>query len=87
MNVRRINLVSRLLPAKTAVTPLRSGILFQLDSCFRAKELRFRLSQHLIRAIIAVAAFAGLREGEIRGQWWEDDEGHIRRSVRRTYVK
>ena len=43
-----------------------------------------------IRAIIGVAAFGGLREGEIRGQWWEDDEGHIlniRRSVWRTHVK
>src|SRR5215831_19471851 len=48
------------------------------------------MSQHLIRAIIGVAAFGGLREGEIRGQWWEDDEGHIlniRRSVWRTHVK
>ena len=48
------------------------------------------VNQHLIRAVIAVAAFAGLREGEIRGQWWEDDEGHIlniQRSVWRTHVK
>jgi integrase len=48
------------------------------------------LSQRFIRAIIGVAAFAGLREGEIRGQWWEDDEEHIlniRRSVWRTHVK
>jgi hypothetical protein len=47
-------------------------------------------SQHLIRAVIAVAAFAGLREGEIRGQWSEDDQGHIlniRRTVWRTHVK
>jgi integrase len=37
-----------------------------------------------------VAAFAGLRLGEIRGIWWEDDEGevlNIRRSVWRTTVK
>jgi integrase len=48
------------------------------------------VSQHFIRAIIGVAAFAGLREGEIRGQWWEDDEGHIlniQRSVWRTHIK
>jgi integrase len=40
--------------------------------------------------LIGVAAFAGLREGEIRGQWWEDDKGHIlniRRLVGRTHVK
>jgi hypothetical protein len=37
-----------------------------------------------IQAVIGVAAFAGLREGEIRRQWWEDDDGkvlNIRRSV------
>jgi hypothetical protein len=33
------------------------------------------ISQAVVRAVIGVAAFAGLREGEIRGQWWEDDEG------------
>jgi hypothetical protein len=41
-------------------------------------------------AAIGVAAFAGLREGEIRGQWWEDDDGevlNIRRSVWRTHLK
>jgi integrase len=48
------------------------------------------ISQHLVKAVIAVAAFAGLREGEIRGQWWEDDDGevlNIRRSVWRTHLK
>ena len=47
------------------------------------------VSQGVIRAVIGVAAFAGLREGEIRGQWWEDDEGgvlNIRRSVWRTHL-
>jgi integrase len=37
-----------------------------------------------------VAAFAGLREGEIRGQWWEDDDGKvlkIRRSAWRSHLK
>ena len=40
--------------------------------------------------MIGLAAFAGLREGEIRGQWWEDDDGdilNIRRSVWRTHLK
>lgn len=32
------------------------------------------ISVGVIRAVIGVAAFAGLREGEIRGLWWEDDE-------------
>ena len=44
----------------------------------------------IVRALIAVAAFAGLRHGEIRGLWWEDDEDDrltIRRSVWRTQVK
>lgn len=43
-----------------------------------------------IAAIIAVTAFAGLREGEVRGLWWEDDRGDILaicRSVWRTTVK
>jgi hypothetical protein len=47
------------------------------------------VSQGVVRAVISVAAFAGLREGEIRGQWWEDDNGdvlNIRRSVWRTYL-
>ena len=48
------------------------------------------IAQSVVRAIIGVAAFAGLREGEIRGQWWEDDDGevlNIRRSVWRTHLK
>ncbi len=47
-------------------------------------------SQAVVRAVIGVATFAGLRLGEIRGQWWEDDEGeilNIRRSVWRTHLK
>jgi len=47
------------------------------------------ISVRVIRAVIGVAAFAGLREGEIRGLWWEDDESsvlNIRRSVRRGFV-
>jgi len=47
------------------------------------------ISQDVVRAVIGVAAFAGLREGEIRGQWWEDDGGdvlNIRRSVWRTHL-
>jgi hypothetical protein len=48
------------------------------------------ISQRLIKAVIGVAAFAGLRKGEIRGQWWEDDDGdilNIRRSVWRSHLK
>ena len=48
------------------------------------------ISQHLIKAVIGVAAFAGLREGEIRRRWWEDDDGkvlNIRRSVWRSHLK
>ncbi len=48
------------------------------------------ITQGVVRALIGIAAFAGLREGEIRGQWWEDDEGdvlNIRRSVWRTHLK
>lgn len=47
------------------------------------------ISVGVIRAVIGVAAFAGLREGEIRGLWWEDDELsilNIRRSVWRSIV-
>jgi hypothetical protein len=33
------------------------------------------IAQGVVWAIVGVAAFAGLREGEIRGQWWEDDDG------------
>jgi len=48
------------------------------------------ITQSVVRAAIGVAAFAGLRQGEIRGQWWEDDDGdilNIRRSVWRTHLK
>jgi integrase len=51
---------------------------------------RPEISAAVVRAIIGVAAFAGLRHGEIRGLWWEDDERdllNIRRSVWRTTVK
>lgn len=44
----------------------------------------------VVLAVIGTAAFAGLRQGEIRGLWVEDDEGdvlNIRRSVWRTIVK
>jgi integrase len=47
------------------------------------------ISARVIRAVIGVAAFAGLREGEVRGLWWEDDELsvlNIRRSVWRSFV-
>jgi integrase len=47
------------------------------------------ISAGVIRAVIGVAAFAGLREGEIRGLWWQDDELsvlNIRRSVWRSFV-
>jgi len=43
-----------------------------------------------MQAILGTAAFAGLRAGEIRWLWVEDDEGHllnIRRSVWRTIVQ
>jgi hypothetical protein len=43
-----------------------------------------------VRAIIGVTAFAGLRKGEIRGLWWNDDREvvlAICRSVWRSTVK
>jgi len=51
---------------------------------------RPEISTKIIRAVIGTAAFAGLREGELRGLWWDDDDGHalnIQRSVWRTRVK
>jgi hypothetical protein len=39
------------------------------------------ITQGVVGAVIAVAAFGGLREGEIRGQWWEDYEEDILSSV------
>ena len=41
------------------------------------------VSASTVRAQIAVAAFAGLRHGEIRGLWWEDDE-EDRLTIRRS---
>ncbi len=31
----------------------------------------------IVRAVIGVTAFAGLRKGEVRGLWWDDDGGEI----------
>ena len=47
------------------------------------------ISGRVVRAIIGVAAFAALRQGEIRGLFWDDDELsilNIRRSVWRSIV-
>lgn len=47
------------------------------------------ISVGFVRAVLGVAAFAGLRQGEIRGLWWEDDDLsvlNIRRSVWRSIV-
>ena len=32
-----------------------------------------RITARVVRAIIGAAAFAGLRKGEVRGLWWDDD--------------
>ncbi len=51
---------------------------------------RPELSARVVRAAIAVASFAGLRAGEIRGLWWEDvkdDVLNIQRSVWRSHLK
>jgi integrase len=48
------------------------------------------ISANKVRAIIGVTAFAGLRKGEIRGLWWDDDQGDVLaicRSVWRTTLK
>lgn len=47
------------------------------------------ISPAMVKALIGVAAFAGLREGEIRGLWWDDDRKDVllvRRSIWRTVV-
>ena len=36
-----------------------------------------RITGAQVRAIIGVTAFAGLRKGEIRGLWWDDDRGDV----------
>ena len=68
--------------------------LFRRDPVIVRREDRSayapEIPARVIRAVIGVAAFAGLRQGEIRGIWWEDDDGeilNIRRSVWRTTVK
>ena len=35
------------------------------------------ISAGMVRAIIGVTGFAGLRKGEIRGLWWDDDRGDV----------
>lgn len=49
-----------------------------------------RISAAVVRAIIGTTAFAGLRKGEIRGLWWDDDRGEVLticRSVWNSTVK
>jgi len=44
----------------------------------------------IVRAVIGVTAFAGLRRGEVRGLWWDDDGGDllsICRSMWRSTLK
>ncbi len=48
------------------------------------------ISRAMVRALVGIAAFAGLRQGEIRGLWADDDLGDhllIRRSVWETTIK
>jgi integrase len=48
------------------------------------------ISANQMRAIIGSAAFAGLRKGEVRGLWWDDDRGEalaVCRSVWNTTLK
>lgn len=40
-------------------------------------QCQFRITPAHVSAIIGVAAFAGLRKGEIRGLWWDDDRGDV----------
>src|SRR5882762_6351257 len=35
------------------------------------------LGAGMVRAVIGVTAFAGLRRGEVRGLWWDDDGGDV----------
>lgn len=49
-----------------------------------------KINAATVRAIIGVTAFAGLRKGEIRGLWWDDDRTNvfsICRSVWNSTVK
>ena len=51
---------------------------------------RPELAARVVGGIIGAASFAGMREGELRGLWWEDDDGdvlNIQRSVWRTHLK
>jgi integrase len=51
---------------------------------------RPELSARVVRAVIGMASFAGLREGELRGLWWDDDDDdvlNIQRSVWRSHIK
>jgi integrase len=49
-----------------------------------------KISATTVRAILGVTAFAGLRKGEIRGLWWDDDRSDtlaICRSVWNSTIK
>ena len=66
----------------------RKRLAYSLDEV--EAQLQAFADDPLVQAIIGTGAFAGLRLGEIRGLWVEDDEGHIlniRRSLWRTILK
>src|ERR1039457_7507582 len=53
-------------------------------------ESRPEVAAKVVRAIVGTASFAGLREGELRGLWWDDEDGdvlNIQRSVWRSHIK
>ena len=66
----------------------RKRLAYTLEE--EVQHLKLFTDMPVVQAVIGTAAFAGLREGEIRGLCSEDDEGeilNIRRSVWRTKVK
>ena len=66
----------------------RKRLVYSLEE--EMEHLKLFTDVPIAQGVIGTAAFAGLREGEIRGLWAEDDEGevlNIRRSVWRTKVK
>jgi len=66
----------------------RKRLAYRLEE--EMEHLKLFTDMPIVQGVIGTAAFAGLREGEIRGLWIEDDEGevlNIRRSIWRTKVK
>lgn len=84
-------IVPQSLPRKRKTPSVRRGKRIDDDLAPNSETPYLpKINAATVRAVIGVTAFAGLRKGEIRGLWWDDDRADvfsICRSVWNSTVK